>query len=73
MLYPTARGAPTYALGITSGEVHMLEPGGYAKPNSRDIGKSDIKRLFSLRKHGFRKNTGTLLLWAEGILDKRRS
>ena len=50
MLYPTARGAPTYALGITSGEVHMLEPGGYAKPNSRDIGKSDIKKVVFLTK-----------------------
>ena len=73
MLYPTARGAPTYALGITSGEVHMLEPGGYAKPNSRDIGKSDIKSRFPYENTDSGKNTGTLLLWVEGILDKRRS
>ena len=27
----------------------MLEPGGYAKPNSRDIGKSDIKKVVFLK------------------------
>ena len=49
----------------------MLEPGGYAKPNSRDIGKNDIKKVVFLTKTRIpEKNTGTLLLWVEGILDK---